>query len=179
MHLRIKFVLVNLFLWCYCTILQAQSFDSWLIKRIEREINLFFEDHSIAANWKINTNYPDLTFAIERLLTQRNLNLVLEADSGVHVFVVETKGSFSKSKKRVEASGVILFKVFVNNNLVQSKRIDIQPEEFLLSDFPESRSLIWEIVEKKERANLTTWLEPTLILSTMAVTVYLLFSVRS
>ncbi len=179
MHLRIKFILVSLFLLCYCTILHAQSFDSWLIKRVELEIHQFFEEHSLTDTWKVNTTHPDLTFAIERLLTQRKLNLMLEADSNVHVIVVETKGNFGVSKATVEASGVVLFKVFVNNTLIQSKRVVIQSQEFLLSDYPERRSQFWEVAEKKENAKLHSWLEPTLILGTMAVTIYLLFSVRS
>jgi hypothetical protein len=146
---------------------------------MESELMVFLDTNSFSSSWKVTSDNPDITFRIEQLLIARNNQLVLEVDSTTQVIFFETKGSFALTDTYGEAKGIMLFKVFVNNSLVQSKRVAIEAERFSIIELPNKVSQFWEVTQKKETEKWNKWYEPSLILGTMAVSIYLLFSVRS
>lgn len=94
---------------------------------------------------------------------------------------ISHKGNVKFSKTEVYLDGVVLIRLDSANVLLNSERILIQ-KKFESTSFDTSTLHLWTL-ENPEKTNSTNWktniLEPAVILSAMALSVYLLFAVRS
>ncbi|TNE70401.1 hypothetical protein EP331_12240 [bacterium] len=160
--------------------MSAQSLDDWFISKSQSLLSTWLNDSNIDnRNVFITSSYSDFTFFLEQSLAEKGYQVKAVADSNSTTVNVEFKGEFQVNGKQVFADGVILFKQYVNNNLEQSKRFVIKEHIQSVSTEPYTSSY-WKVIEaEKSASGVKKWLEPGLILSAMAVTIYLLFAVRS
>ena len=93
------------------------------------------------------------------------------------LFSVTTKGEFSKTNENIHLDGVALIKLINSNQIIETKRLLIKKS---VSNTFELESIFWLEKKATKKENVVRkWVEPSLILSAMLLSVYLLFSVRS
>jgi len=129
------------------------------------------------SKFKITSYDAEFTYFLEENFIHKNGRLVEQADSLAFLFNVETKGEFSRNGNKLLLDGVALIKLIKSNQILETKRLHINK---VIEDSYDLKSIFWleKKATKKENA-VSKWVEPSLILSAMLLSVYLLFSVRS
>ena len=127
--------------------------------------------------FKIMTENEEFTHFLQENFILKNGRLVESSDSLTFIFSVTTKGNFEKSNDTIVLEGVALIKVINVNQIIETKRLQIQK---IVSNTYDLTSIFWnEKKAVKKEGTFRKWVEPSLILSAMLLSVYLLFSVRS
>lgn len=184
MLLRYKSLLVLLFLHfllCFPTFLKAQSLDSLLISEITKEVFNWAISLENTSNLYIKTDDFALKQSLEAEFLKNGIHLNANQTNDSKNVEVSHKGSVKLTKIEVELDGVVLIRLDSANVLLDSKRIIIH-KKMASAGFEASTLHLWTLEEPNE-SNSSQWktkiLEPAIILSAMALSIYLLFAVRS
>jgi hypothetical protein len=149
----------------------VEEISDWLIQRAKE-----FNQHAVKS-FKIQTEHPEFTQLIEEQFITQNTNLVENSDSLTIVFQISTKGEIIRNNQSIDLDGVALIKLIQNNQIIESKRIVIKKKHEIIDNL---ESLFWVIKKPEKKSGLIQkWIEPSLIISSMVLSVYLLFTVRS
>lgn len=179
MQLRKKIILVYLFILCNSTILQAQTLDDWFVLSTQNSLINWLNKLDIPH--KVKVDFPDanLKFSLEDALIKNKYQILQQIDSTQFLITVEQKGDFIIVGNQIHANGVLLFRLFRKNELYKSERI-ILKEDLKKQQFLELKSSYWNVTtQDSSNQTKSNWFEPSIIISVMAVTIYLLFAVRS
>jgi len=129
------------------------------------------------SKFKITSDNEEFTHFLEEDFILKNGRLVEKTDSLTFLFSVTTKGEFSKTNENIHLDGVALIKLINSNQIIETKRLLIKKS---VSNTFELESIFWLEKKATKKENVVRkWVEPSLILSAMLLSVYLLFSVRS